>query len=147
MIGYWGQAKHGDKPYATGDLVRLLDDGNYLYLGRRDHMVKVRGYRVEPGDIEAALMKHPAILEAAVIVAGIGIEVRLVAFIVCWSYAVPSLLEIKRHYAERLPRYMIIDEVYTIPALPYTRNGKVDRLALLHSEITTVKRRNRDATR
>jgi acyl-coenzyme A synthetase/AMP-(fatty) acid ligase len=134
MVGYWGQPAYGDKPYATGDLVRCSDDGNYVYVGRRDQMVKVRGHRIELGDVEAALEDHPAIHEAAVIVTGTGLEARLVAFVVgsLGDGAIPSLLEMKRHCAERLPRYMIVDEVHTVSALPRTRNGKIDRFALPH---------------
>jgi amino acid adenylation domain-containing protein len=133
MLGYWGRPKHGDKPYATGDLVRLQEDGNYVYIGRRDHMVKIRGYRVEPGDIEAALEEHPAIHEAVVLVDGIGIEARLVAFVVCSEQEAPSLLEIKRHCAARLPRYMIIDVLRVLKKIPRTGNGKVNRLILKES--------------
>lgn len=132
MVGYWGQPAYGDKPCATGDLVQLLNDGNYIYVGRRDQQVKVRGHRIELGDIEAALEDHPAIHEAVVIVKGTGLEARLVAFVVHANGVVPSLLEMKRQCAERLPRYMIVDEVHTISALPRTRNGKIDRFALLH---------------
>jgi amino acid adenylation domain-containing protein len=134
MVGYWGQPAYEDKPYATGDLVRCSDDGNYVYVGRRDQMVKVRGHRIELGDVEAALEDHPAIHEAAVIVTGTGLEARLVAFVVVTlgDGAIPSLLEMKRHCAERLPRYMIVDEVHTVSALPRTRNGKIDRFALPH---------------
>ncbi|SRR5579884_703929 len=131
MLGYWGKPGHGDTPYATGDLVRLQEDGNYVYIGRRDHMVKVRGYRIEPGDIEAALEEHIAIREAVVLVDGVGIEARLAAFVVCPDEkASPSLLEIKRHCAERLPRYMIIDVLHVLHTMPRTRNGKADRLIL-----------------
>ncbi|MGH2510004.1 MAG: AMP-binding protein, partial [Ktedonobacteraceae bacterium] len=130
MIGYWGQLVHGDRPYSTGDLVRVLSDGNYAYVGRLDHMVKVRGHRIEPGDIEAALEEHPALHEAAVIVTGTNLEARLIAFIVPVGTEVPSLLEMKRHCAERLPRYMIIDEAHAVCTLPRTRNGKIDRQSL-----------------
>jgi amino acid adenylation domain-containing protein len=128
-LGYWGREPHGDRPYATGDLVRLLPDGNYQYVGRRDHMVKVRGHRVELGDVEAALLAHPAVEEVAVVVAGSGVEARLVGFLSCPA-GEPALLELKRHCAERLPRYMILDEARFLTALPRTRNGKVDRLRL-----------------
>jgi amino acid adenylation domain-containing protein len=130
MIGYWGQPEQGNRPYATGDIVRLQEDGNYRYLGRRDHLVKVRGYRVEPGDIEAALQLHPAIREVAVIVEGTGMQARLIAYLVSAGRELPSLLETKRHCAEHLPRYMIVDAIRVLPQLPRTRNGKVDRLAL-----------------
>lgn len=132
MLGYWGQPEHGNRPYPTGDLVYLRDDGNYEYLGRLDHMVKIRGHRIEPGDIEATLEEHQAIHEAAVMVAGTGLQARLIACVVLnTSREELALLEIKRHCAEHLPRYMIIDEICVVSALPRTRNGKIDRLALL----------------
>lgn len=131
MVGYWGQPTHGDRPYATGDLVRVLNDDDYAYIGRRDHMVKVRGHRIELGDIAASLEEHPALHEAAVTVMGAGLEARLVAFIVPVGEEVPSLLEMKRHCATRLPRYMIVDDIRVVSALPRTRNGKVDRQALM----------------
>ncbi|HEX2909577.1 MAG TPA: amino acid adenylation domain-containing protein [Chloroflexia bacterium] len=134
MLGYWGREPHGDKPYPTGDLVRLQEDGSYVYLGRRDHMVKVRGHRVELGDIEAALEKHPAIHEAAVVVIGVEMQARLVAYLVSANGHLPALLEIKKHCAENLPRYMIVDEVRALANLPRTRNGKIDRLTLLQQE-------------
>jgi amino acid adenylation domain-containing protein len=127
MIGYWGQEVQGNRPYSTGDLVRVLNDGNYAYIGRLDQMVKIRGHRIEPGDIEATLQAHPAIHETAVVVSGAGLEARLIAFLVPAGAEVPSLLEMKRHCAARLPRYMIVDEVRVLPALPRTRNGKLDR--------------------
>jgi amino acid adenylation domain-containing protein len=133
MIGYWRQPVHGNQPYATGDIVRLEEDGNYQYLGRRDQMLKVRGYRIEPGDIEAVLELHPLIHAAAVVVTGSGLDARLIAFVVPISSPVPTLLEIKRFCAERLPRYMIVDVLSVLSELPHTRNGKIDRLVLMQS--------------
>lgn len=133
MLGYWGRPALHQVPYPTGDIVRLLEDGNYLYVGRRDHMVKVHGYRIEIGEVEAILSRHPAILDAAVTVAGSGMEARLIAFLVCKDSIEPALLEIKRYCAERLPRYMIVDAIRCLSALPRTRNGKIDRLALTQS--------------
>lgn len=130
LMGYWGKPPHGDAPYPTGDIVRLESDGNYAFIGRRDHMVKVRGHRIEMGDIEDALAHYPGMHEVAVTVAGSGVDARLVAFGVHPGSPQPTLLDIKRHCAERLPRYMIVDEVQFLPALPRTRNGKVDRLEL-----------------
>lgn len=131
MLGYWGREPQGTRPYPTGDLVRVLEDGGFEYMGRRDHMVKVRGHRVELGEIEACLLTHPAIRDAAVVVSGSGLEARLVAFLVTeGGDRPPSLLQIKKLCAERLPRYMIVDVTHRIDALPRTRNGKVDRLAL-----------------
>jgi amino acid adenylation domain-containing protein len=127
-LGYWGRAAQGDAPYRTGDIVRLQDDGEYVYVGRRDQMVKIRGHRVELGEVEAALLTHPDVSEAAVAAIGSAIEARLVAFLVVRREL--TLLEIKRHCAERLPRHMIVDSARFLEELPRTRNGKVDRLAL-----------------
>ncbi|MEZ4451955.1 MAG: amino acid adenylation domain-containing protein [Nannocystaceae bacterium] len=82
MLGYWGHPPHGARPYATGDLVRVEDDQVFTYLGRRDHMVKVRGHRVELGEIEAILLLDPGVFEVAVVVEGAHLEARLVAFVV-----------------------------------------------------------------
>lgn len=130
MQGYWGQPAQDQRPYFTGDLVRLETNGVYTYLGRRDHMRKVRGYRVEPGAIEAVLARHPAVHEVAVIVTGEAIEARLVACVVITTEPRLSLLQLKRFCAEHLPRYMIIDAVRFFSNLPRTRNGKIDRLEL-----------------
>jgi amino acid adenylation domain-containing protein len=130
MRGYWGRPPRGDDPYATGDLCRQLPDGSFEYLGRRDDMLKVRGRRIEPGEIEAALLTHPDIREAGVVAVGSGLEARLVAFLVSTSARPPSLLKVKRHCAERLPRSMIIDELRVLAVLPRTQNGKLDRRAL-----------------
>jgi acyl-coenzyme A synthetase/AMP-(fatty) acid ligase len=127
--GYWGRERHGDGPYRTGDIVRLEAGGEYVFVGRRDQMVKIRGHRVEPGEVEAALLAHAQISEAAVVAVGSGIRARLVAFLGARAEPLP-LLEIKRHCAERLPRHMIIDRAIFLEALPRTRNGKIDRLTL-----------------
>jgi amino acid adenylation domain-containing protein len=127
-LGYWGREARGDEPYRTGDIVRLQADGDFVYVGRRDHMVKIRGHRVELGEVEAALLTHPDIDEVAVAAVGSGIEARLVAFVVARREL--ALLELKRHCAERLPRHMIVDRAISLDELPRTRNGKVDRLTL-----------------
>ncbi|MEO7734910.1 MAG: amino acid adenylation domain-containing protein [Kofleriaceae bacterium] len=130
MMGYWGHAPHGSGSYATGDLVRCNADGDYEYIGRRDGMVKVRGFRVELGEIEAAVMSHPATREVAVVVTGEGLTARLTAVIVGRGDARPTLLELKQHCADRVPRFMIIDRVRWVDALPRSANGKVDRKAI-----------------
>lgn len=130
MLGYWGQSGHHG-PYHTGDVVRTLADGTFEYVGRRDHMVKVRGHRVELGEVEAALSAHPDVAEAVAAVVGHGMDARLVAFVLPHSGREPGVLALKRHSAERLPRYMVFDEVHTVAQLPRTRNGKIDRVALV----------------
>jgi amino acid adenylation domain-containing protein len=129
MLGYWGGERHRG-PYRTGDLVRMLPDGSFDYLGRLDQMVKVRGHRVEPGEVEAVITAHPDVAEAAVVVRGTGVDARLEAYVVARMGRRPSVLTIRRHMAARLPRYMIADAVHMVPGLPRTRTGKTDRAAL-----------------
>jgi acyl-coenzyme A synthetase/AMP-(fatty) acid ligase len=79
---------------------------------------------------ECALVEHPAVTEAAVLRTGSGSESELVAFLGWTGTAPPSLLEIKRHCAERLPTYMIVDRLRAMDELPRNRNGKIDRISL-----------------
>jgi clorobiocin biosynthesis protein CloN4 len=131
MIGYWAKPPQADAPYRTGDLVRRIDEATYELVGRLDAMVKVRGNRIELGEVEATLGQHAGVHEAAVVVVGQDASARLVAFVVpTENHDAPTLLDVKRHCAERLPRYMIVDDVFTVVALPRTRNGKVDRRQL-----------------
>lgn len=129
MTGYWG-APPQRGAYATGDIVQLRADGSFDYVGRRDHMVKVRGHRVELGDVEAALTSHPDVAEAVVVVTGHGVDARLAAFVVPGPGRRPGPLTLRSHCAKRLPRYMLADVLRLLPELPRTRNGKVDRAAL-----------------
>jgi amino acid adenylation domain-containing protein len=131
MLGYWGGPRRNGEPYRTGDRVILLDSGDYQYLGRRDGMVKVRGYRVEVGEIEAALQAHPGIADAAVMLSGADMDAKIVAYVVPAGTTPPDLLELKRHCAATLPRHMIIDAVRNVRDLPRTGNGKLDRGALV----------------
>ena len=129
MLGYWGRPPHRG-PYHTGDVVQRMDSRRYTYIGRRDAMVKIRGHRVELGEVEAAVCAHPSVREAAAVAVGAGPETRLVAAVSFRSGASASLLELKRECAVRLPRYMIVHRLHELPALPRTPNGKVDRRAL-----------------
>ncbi|HEX2642565.1 MAG TPA: non-ribosomal peptide synthetase, partial [Thermoanaerobaculia bacterium] len=119
----------GARLYRTGDLTRLRPDGEIDFLGRIDHQVKVRGYRVEPEEIEAALLAHPAVHEAAVAALTEDRTARLVAFVV--ADALPDLpAELRRHLSGTLPAYMVPSAFVALEALPLTRTGKVDRRAL-----------------
>jgi amino acid adenylation domain-containing protein len=130
MRGYWGKDPQVG-PYATGDLVRVVEPGLYAFVGRKDRMVKVRGHRIEPAEVEAALLEHENVREAAVFVRGKGLDARLLACIVPVREPAPSLLAMKGHSAERLPRYMILDELVVVPSLPRTANGKLDHERLV----------------
>ncbi len=127
MHGYWGKDPLTG-PYRTGDIVRIVEDEPpvFTFVGRTDRLVKANGYRIELGDVEAALLEHGAVREVAVVVRGTGNLARLVAYVVAASDPAPSLLGLKKHSAERLPRYMILDELIVLPTLPRTPNGKID---------------------
>jgi amino acid adenylation domain-containing protein len=120
----------GERLYRTGDRVRWLPAGDLEFLGRIDQQVKVRGFRIEPGEIEAALAAHAAVAQAAVVVVGEE-ERRLVAFLVAKEgEAVPGSTELRVWLARTLPDYMIPSVFVGIPALPLTPSAKVDRRAL-----------------
>ena len=112
--------------YRTGDLVRYRSDGALLFLGRLDAQVKIRGVRVEPGEIEAVLRTHPSILDAAVVAH--GAPPRLVAYVVASQAADAD--DLRRHLAARLPAAMIPSAFVSLDALPRTAGGKLDRRAL-----------------
>jgi amino acid adenylation domain-containing protein len=119
----------------TGDRVRLLPDGTYEFRGRRDHMVKVRGHRVELGEIEAVLAEHPAVREAvAVALPDAAAGNRLVAVVVPRAGAPVAAQDLPgalvAHLAARLPRYMLPERVAVLGELPRTSNGKADRARL-----------------
>lgn len=122
--------KPGARLYKTGDLARMLPDGNIQYMGRADHQVKIRGYRIELGDIDAALSQYPDIREAAVIVREDGVgEKRLVAYVV--SKTNTNLgFELRGYLKEKLPEYMVPSTFVMLDAMPLTPNGKIDRRAL-----------------
>ncbi|MBX2798083.1 MAG: amino acid adenylation domain-containing protein [Myxococcales bacterium] len=133
MQGYWGAPAHRG-PYATGDLVTVQPDGSFEYTGRRDQMVKVRGYRVELGEVETVLASHPAVDAVCVVARGQGADTVLAAWVVAASGQRPSLLALKRHCAAHLPAYMTVGELHVVDRLPTTRNGKIGRRQLLLAE-------------
>lgn len=114
--------------YRTGDLGRWLPSGNIAFGGRKDDQVKVRGFRIEPGEIENALRSYPGIITAAVIPV-VHKEVELAAYI---TGSEPlSTAAIRAHLAEFLPLYMLPAHIIQLDELPLTPNGKLDRKALL----------------
>jgi amino acid adenylation domain-containing protein len=125
MMGYWdgGRGARAKSPYATGDMVSQRPDGEFMYHGRRDHMVKIHGFRVELGEVEAALLAMPGVREAIVF----AVDQRLVAGIVPSTVDL-SVLDVKRHCASRLPQYMVPGEVRLVAGLPRTSSGKTDRI-------------------
>ncbi len=121
----------GARLYRTGDLVRWLPSGNLEFLGRTDRQVKVRGFRVELGEIEAALALHPALREVAVLARedrpG---ELRLVAYVVPHAGREAEAGDLRSFLKEHLPEHMVPALYLTLPALPLNGSGKVDRRAL-----------------
>jgi nonribosomal peptide synthetase DhbF len=121
----------GGRMYRSGDLVRWQGDGTLEFLGRADQQVKLRGFRIEPGEIEAALRDLPGVAQAAAVVRDDGPAGRqLVAYVVPAPGATPHPVELRRHAATLLPDYMVPAAVALVPALPLTPNGKLDRGAL-----------------
>jgi amino acid adenylation domain-containing protein len=147
MTGYWGRPEqtaealvphplrpHGpDRAYRTGDLVAVGEDGTYTFLGRRDHMVKSRGYRVELGEIEATLHAQADVREAVVLALPDDlVGHRLHAVVVLADGSTLSPRDLHRYCAERLPRYMVPAAIVVRRhPLPRTSTGKTDRRALI----------------
>ncbi|MBO0699027.1 MAG: amino acid adenylation domain-containing protein, partial [Zavarzinella sp.] len=119
----------GGRLYKTGDLARYCPDGNIEFLGRIDHQVKVRGFRVETGEIEAVLAQHPAVREAVIKpFRDDSGNVSLAAYVVRKARVEASVLA--NHVRQGLPEYMVPAAFVFLEALPITANGKVDRAAL-----------------
>nr|WCB70647.1 NRPS modules 10-13 [Corallococcus coralloides] len=137
--GYWGQPGltaekfvpnpygRGERLYRTGDRARWVA-GVLEFVGRDDGQVKLRGFRVEVGEVEEALRGHPAVKQAAVVVEEEGGQKRLVGFVV--AEAEVSAAGLKAHVAARLPEYMVPWAYEVVEALPLNANGKVDRRRL-----------------
>ncbi len=124
-------AATGGRMYRTGDLVRWNPEGTLEFVGRADDQVKLRGFRIEPGEIRATLLEHPGIAEAAVLVRRTSAgDARLVAYPVPRGRPGPTDAELRRHLGSRLPDYMVPAVFVRMEDLPLTVNGKVDHAAL-----------------
>ncbi|WP_243774860.1 non-ribosomal peptide synthetase [Actinomadura barringtoniae] len=130
-----GQAG-GERMYRTGDRALRRADGNLVYVGRADDQVKVRGYRIEPGEVEAALTADPEVGQAAVVAREDTLgDARLVGYVVASSSRTPDddgswAEQVRGRLSGRLPDHLVPAMLVVLPQLPLTRNGKVDRRAL-----------------
>ncbi|MDQ3414298.1 MAG: amino acid adenylation domain-containing protein [Verrucomicrobiota bacterium] len=121
-----------EKLYCTGDWVTLDEKGNYLFIGRKDHMIKTRGYRVELGEIEVVMVTHPAVDEAVALpIPDEAIGNTINAVVTLADGATLDVLQLKQHCAEKLPAYMVPEKIEFRDSLPRTDNGKIDRRRLV----------------
>ncbi|MFJ4341259.1 amino acid adenylation domain-containing protein [Streptomyces sp. NPDC088915] len=121
----------GERMYRTGDLVRRQPDGRLVFMSRVDDQVKLRGYRIEPGEVESSLLDHPQVGATAVVVREDAPgDRRLVAYVVPRDGAAVEAGVLRTHLRERLPAYMVPSVIVLLEALPVTASGKVDRAAL-----------------
>jgi amino acid adenylation domain-containing protein len=124
-------ADTGERLFKTGDIVRSLPDGQLAFIGRIDDQIKVRGFRIEPNEVAAALNEHPAVVQSLVVAPEISPgERRLVAYFVPAPEARPTLSELHGFLSARLPEFMIPAVFVILQHLPVSPNGKVDRNAL-----------------
>lgn len=139
--GYWKDPERtaksfvadqdGRRLYLTGDLGRIRPDGNVEILGRKDHQAKIRGFRVEPAEVEAAILQHAGVRATVVTTVDDGTGSRqLAAYVVPAGSSKPAEEEVRSFLAERLPAYMVPRFVSFLDELPMTINAKVDRSAL-----------------
>jgi amino acid adenylation domain-containing protein len=137
MRGYWNlneqtastflEDSSGRRWYKTGDIVFVNENGDFVFVGRRDRMVKRRGYRVELGEIEVGLYSHPSVAEAAVVALSDPDEgVRIRAFLSFRGETPPSIVDMKSFCADKLPAYMIPDLFTFREFLPKTSTDKID---------------------
>ncbi|VVD34166.1 non-ribosomal peptide synthetase [Paraburkholderia dioscoreae] len=120
----------GERIYRTGDLARERADGSFDYLGRIDDQVQVRGVRVEPGEIAACLLTHPAVADAGVLAEAAGGRTQLIACVVLQDALEPDDAALQAHLAAHLPQAWMPHRFVRFERLPYTLNGKLDRTAL-----------------
>jgi len=121
----------GARLYRTGDLVRYRNDGSLEFVGRIDGQVKVRGFRIEVGEIESVLKQHSAVKQVAVVpIEGEAGAKRLVAYVVATPGAAPTSEQLRGYLREKLPEYLVPATFLLLGSLPLLRSGKVDRDAL-----------------
>jgi amino acid adenylation domain-containing protein len=132
----------GDRLYKTGDLGRYLEDGNIEFLGRIDNQVKIRGVRVELGEIETTLLQYPGVKETLVAIAANNSQQKgIVAYCVCKSISITSR-QLRDFLKTKLPEYAVPTAFVFLDALPLTPNGKINRQALLELPLNQLETEN-----
>ena len=154
MQGYWGDPELTarrlvkdplrpdleERVFRTGDFVTIDHEGNYVYLGREDAMVKSRGKRVDLGEVEAIMYAHPAVKEVAVVpIPDDLIGNRIVAFVSLLDGSSAKREDLLAHCAQRLPRYMVPTSIELRDSLPRTSTGKIDKVSLIKEEVARGK--------
>lgn len=134
--GYWQRSDlnakvfvdyEGKRFYKTGDRIEVDENNELVYAGRIDRMIKKRGYRIEPEEVETVLLHHPDVLEAAVVAGKDSDDYTLLrAFIALRPKTETNVLAIKQHCLEHLPAYMVPEQIHFLEALPKTSSGKID---------------------
>ncbi|MFI1914792.1 amino acid adenylation domain-containing protein [Nocardia sp. NPDC020380] len=133
----WPFGATGQRMYRTGDLVRWSPDGELEFVGRRDDQAKIRGFRVEPGEAQAALAALPGVARAAVVVrADAAGDAMLAGYVVPEAGATVSADELRARLRSHLPEYLVPTVVMMLDELPLTTNGKLDRRALPDPAVT-----------
>jgi acyl-CoA synthetase (AMP-forming)/AMP-acid ligase II len=143
MPGYWNRPDlnaqafvvdgEGRCWYKTGDLVKEDETGDYLFLGRRDRMVKRRGFRIELDEIESLLYRHPLVIEVAVIsFVDREDDLQIKAFLRWAEEKPPSLVTLKRFCADNMPSYLVPDQFSFLTTIPRTSTDKIDYQTLMH---------------
>ncbi|MEO6701799.1 MAG: amino acid adenylation domain-containing protein, partial [Jatrophihabitantaceae bacterium] len=133
----------GARLYKTGDLVRRLPDGNIVFVGRIDGQIKIRGLRVELGEIEAAMVTHPSVLQSVVtVITDRAGDKQLAGYArVNADAAELTAADLRQHLAQRLPSYMVPTHLMLLDSFPLTANKKIDRAALPHPDEVAVEDR------
>ncbi|HZR43344.1 MAG TPA: amino acid adenylation domain-containing protein [Ktedonobacteraceae bacterium] len=130
FIAHPFSAEEKARLYRTGDFARYRADGTIEFVGRQDAQVKLRGHRIELGEVESILRQHPKVQETIVMLRKIADDARMIAYVICQQHPEPSSDELRRFMLERLPEPMIPSSFVLLRSFPLTANGKVDRQQL-----------------